>query len=100
MKVAFLIVLGWYLLLSLFSFLQYGWDKLAATRNTRRVPEKQLRQLDWLGGWPGGLLAQKVFKHKRRKRDYMLRFWLVVATHAALWTTIVAVWTFTRDTAA
>lgn len=90
---AFLTILGWYGLLSLLSFLQYGWDKLAAIRNAWRVPEKQLIKLDMLGGWPGGLLAQRVFKHKRRKREYMTRFWLVVAAHAALWIIAIASWT-------
>lgn len=37
-----------------------------------------------LGGWPGGLLAQRLIRHKNRKLSYQLVFWLIVLLHAAL----------------
>ncbi|MGP1345630.1 MAG: DUF1294 domain-containing protein [Phycisphaerales bacterium] len=97
MKAAILVILAWYLVMSAASFAQYGWDKWSATRGSWRMPEKRLRRVDWIGGWPGGLLAMRVFKHKRRKGSYMWRFWLVVAAHAAAWAAVVAAWWLMRD---
>ncbi|MCU7553768.1 cold shock and DUF1294 domain-containing protein, partial [Alteromonas sp. ASW11-19] len=53
-----------YLAASLLAFMMYGYDKSAAKAGRRRTPENHLHLLSLLGGWPGGLLAQKVFRHK------------------------------------
>lgn len=50
-----------------------------------RIPEKGLHAIELLGGWPGALLAQQVFRHKTRKLSYQLWFWLIVAAHQAVW---------------
>ena len=72
--------------MSVVSFATYGWDKRRAARTGRRIPEKTLLTIDLLGGWPGGLVAQRVFRHKKRKSAYMIRFWGVVALHAGVLT--------------
>jgi len=54
------------------SFLLYGWDKRRAQKDQFRVPEVTLHIYDTLGGWPGGLLAMQVFRHKRRKMRFIL----------------------------
>ncbi|MCE7524423.1 DUF1294 domain-containing protein [Alloalcanivorax xenomutans] len=33
------------------------------------------------GGWPGALLAQRVFRHKTRKTSFQVVFYLVVAAN-------------------
>ncbi len=33
------------------------------------------------------MLAQRIFRHKRGKLSYLIVFWLIVAIHAAGWTT-------------
>ncbi|WP_147463771.1 DUF1294 domain-containing protein, partial [Pseudomonas amygdali] len=38
-----------------------------------------------LGGWPGALLAQQVFRHKTRKVSFQIVFWLIVLAHQVLW---------------
>ncbi|MGR2751999.1 DUF1294 domain-containing protein [Agromyces arachidis] len=65
--------------LSLLSFIAYGIDKAAAGREARRVPERTLLLLDVLGGWPGALAAQQLFRHKTRKRVFRRAFWGRVA---------------------
>jgi uncharacterized membrane protein YsdA (DUF1294 family) len=80
-----IVIAGWYLVLSVVSFVRYGLDKRAAIRGRWRASERSLYRIDLLGGWPGGLLGQRVWKHKRRKLRYMLRFWLGVLIHVAVW---------------
>lgn len=73
--------------LSVLSFSFYAFDKRRATRGGGRLPEAQLLAIDALGGWPGGLAAQQLLRHKNAKLSYQLVFWLIVASHeaAAAW---------------
>jgi uncharacterized membrane protein YsdA (DUF1294 family) len=57
-------------------FLVYGWDKMAAGRAEARVPENLLHLFALAGGWPGGLIAQRVFRHKTIKQSFRRMFWV------------------------
>lgn len=76
-----------YLLTSSLAFAAYGIDKAAAIGGVRRIPEAFLHLLGFAGGWPGALLAQRVFRHKSRKASFQVAFWTVAALNsaAALW---------------
>ncbi|PHX40206.1 hypothetical protein AO263_19530 [Pseudomonas sp. NZIPFR-PS5] len=74
-----------YGLMSVVAFGLYGWDKKQAQRGGQRTPEKLLHVSELLGGWPGALLAQQVFRHKTRKFSYQLVFWLIVLLHELFW---------------
>ncbi|WP_258072010.1 DUF1294 domain-containing protein [Xanthomonas arboricola] len=64
----------------------YRLDKSAAQRGRQRTPEATLHLIALLGGWPGALLAQALFRHKSSKAAFQLRFWItVVANVAALY---------------
>lgn len=78
-------VLCVYPLLSLISFVQYWNDKHSAQKGRWRTPENTLHITELLGGWPGALLAQQVFRHKTRKLSFQLVFWLIVLAHQAFW---------------
>ncbi len=73
-----------YLPMSLLCFVAYYRDKQSAIHGRRRTPEARLHLYELLGGWPGGLLAQRLIRHKNRKVGYQLRFWLIVLVHAGL----------------
>ena len=73
------VVLLLYLVFSACSFFAYQHDKSAAQSNQWRTPESTLHILSILGGWPGALLAQKMFRHKSRKVSFQLVFWITVA---------------------
>jgi uncharacterized membrane protein YsdA (DUF1294 family) len=70
----------------------YGIDKLAARGGHDRVPEAMLLSLGIIGGWPGAIVAQQVFRHKTVKRSFRVLFWLTVAVNIAVfaWATIAA----------
>lgn len=74
-----------YPLVSLFSFCQYWLDKQHAQKGRWRTPENSLHIAELLGGWPGALVAQQVFRHKTCKVSFQLVFWAIVALHQAFW---------------
>lgn len=74
---------GWYVAISLLTFLVYGLDKSAARRGHWRTPESSLHALSLLGGWPGALAAQRLLRHKSSKRSFQSVFWFTVAVNMA-----------------
>jgi uncharacterized membrane protein YsdA (DUF1294 family) len=78
-------VLAVYALMSLLTVGLYWHDKRQAQGQGQRTPEKLLHGAELLGGWPGALIAQQLFRHKTRKVSYQLVFWLIVALHQAFW---------------
>jgi uncharacterized membrane protein YsdA (DUF1294 family) len=59
-----------YLAASVAAVVAYRVDKSAAQRGQRRTPESTLHVLALMGGWPGALIAQRVFHHKSRKPSF------------------------------
>ncbi|MEH6565964.1 MAG: DUF1294 domain-containing protein [Halopseudomonas sp.] len=74
-----------YLLVSIASFVQYAIDKGSAETGRWRTPENTLHITELLGGWPGALIAQQVFRHKTRKASFQTVFWLIVLLHQLFW---------------
>lgn len=72
-----------YALLSVASFVLYGADKSAARQGRWRTPETALHVVDLLGGWPGGLAARRVFRHKTVKQPFRTIFWVTVVVNCA-----------------
>lgn len=87
------LIIGIYAALSVLSAALYAVDKRRAIHNRsgapkRRIPERTLHLVDLLGGWPGGLTARQVFRHKRDKRVKARFVWtsrVIVAIHAMVW---------------
>lgn len=72
--------------LSLVTFVAYGADKQKARCGARRIPEKTLLLLSFLGGALGGFLAMRIFHHKTRGEHWYFTAvnLLSLALHAAL----------------
>lgn len=66
MKTVFFVYLIYVVLLSLITFATYGSDKKKAKRGARRVPEKTLLWMSFLGGAFGGFAAMQIFRHKTK----------------------------------
>jgi len=62
----------------------FAWDKRAAKRGDRRVPEARLLWLAALGGSVGAVLAQQVFHHKTRKEPFRSILLAIAVGHIAL----------------
>lgn len=82
-------VLVWVYVASLFlcsavTVVLFGWDKQRARQGRRRIPEKTLLGLAFLGGWPGALFAQRAFRHKTQKVSFRIILWSLIALHLSL----------------
>lgn len=77
--------LALYPAMSLVSVMLYWQDKHQARQQAWLTPEKVLHASELLGGWPGALLAQQLFRHKTRKFSYQLLFWAIVLLHQVFW---------------
>lgn len=72
------LLLAGYGLLSAVAFLTYQSDKSAAQEGRWRTPESTLHAIDLMGGWPGALVARRVFRHKTTKQPFRTIFWATV----------------------
>lgn len=64
----------WLLLINLLTLAMYGADKMAARRAMRRVPEATLLVFGLIGGWPGAIIGQQLFRHKTQKQPFKTYF--------------------------
>lgn len=90
-----------YVGMSFVSFCQYAYDKRIAiarrgivSREERRsapqrVSEASLDASAFFGGWPGALIGQQLFNHKRAKRAFMIKFYVTTAS-SILYTAFIA----------
>ena len=58
--------------MSIITFFCYGHDKRAAKHSRRRVPEKRLFALNFLGGSLGGWLGMYFFHHKTKHPSFYI----------------------------
>ncbi|QPP51574.1 DUF1294 domain-containing protein [Halomonas sp. SS10-MC5] len=77
-------LVGAYMLLSAITFAMYGFDKAAAERGQWRTSEATLLFVGLIGGWPGALVAQRLFRHKTRKQPFQAIFWCGVVVNCGV----------------
>lgn len=81
-RVSIWFVVG-YIGLSIVTFMAYALDKSSAAARRWRWSERSLLQLGLVGGWPGGLLAQQLLRHKSNKSSFRASFWGTVIANVA-----------------
>jgi uncharacterized membrane protein YsdA (DUF1294 family) len=70
---------AWLVSVNALAIVLYGWDKLVAGHDARRVPEALLQTVALTGGSPGAFVASKLFRHKTRKASFQRVFYAIVA---------------------
>ncbi|MBP3371705.1 MAG: DUF1294 domain-containing protein [Clostridia bacterium] len=65
------LVLLYLVIINICALLVYGLDKLKAKRSARRIPEKTLFALAFLGGGVGALCGMYVFRHKTQHKSFV-----------------------------
>ena len=80
-------LLAAYGLFSGVAFVMYGADKSGGGGGRWRTPESTLHTVALVGGWPGALVARRVFRHKTRKQPFRTIFWgtVIVNCVALAW---------------
>lgn len=78
-----MVVLGVYVVASIGAFLAYRLDKSAAENDRWRTQESTLHLFGLLGGWPGALAAQRMFRHKSSKPSFQGMFWVTVVLNCS-----------------
>jgi len=81
----------WFVLVSALTLVIYGADKLAARKAWRRIPETTLLIFGVVGGWPGAILGQQLFRHKTQKQPFKTYFMITVILNVVL---LLAAWRF------
>lgn len=76
-------VVGWYTLLGIGTFVVYAKDKKAANNNQWRTPESTLHLLSIAGGWVGAMVAQTYLRHKSKKPEFRMMYYLTVVINMA-----------------
>ena len=82
----------WIGIISIITILYYARDKAKAQSNSWRISEDKLHLFSLLGGWPGAIIAQQVYRHKTAKKSFQRVFWATVIINCGL-----VAWSFTRE---
>ncbi len=79
------LLLFWLGLTNVLSFLLFAWDKFTSGGPGRnRISEFHLAAIGALGGWPGGLFAMLLLRHKTAKLSFKLKYALAFVVRAGL----------------
>jgi uncharacterized membrane protein YsdA (DUF1294 family)/cold shock CspA family protein len=76
-------IVALYFVTSIIAFFMYWGDKSAARKGRWRTKENSLLFCGLIGGWPGALIAQHLFRHKSSKTEFQIFFWGTVAINCA-----------------
>ena len=68
-----------FLFLNVISFILIGYDKYLAKKNKKRISEKTLLTLVFIGGTLGSGFGMLFFRHKTSKKEYLIKFWTTLA---------------------
>lgn len=69
-----------FLLINVITFGIYGYDKFLAKNHKRRISEKTLLFLAFIGGTTGAMLGMIIFRHKTSKRSFLWMVGLIIVT--------------------
>ena len=71
--------------ISLITYKLFDIDKRRAMLSLWRIPEANLLLFSAIGGWPGALIGQIVFRHKTKKQPFKLLLWIIIFAHIYLY---------------
>ncbi|WP_264535667.1 DUF1294 domain-containing protein [Flavobacterium sp. N1736] len=71
------VLLVYFLIINLVTFVAAGYDKYLAINKKHRIPENTLFTMAAIGGTIGLLLAMLLFRHKTSKSSFIIKFSLI-----------------------
>lgn len=78
------ILIIYYLIINIISFIFMWYDKSQAKKGKRRISESTLFVIAVLGGSIGGIISMKVFHHKTKKISFYIIYIVSIILHASL----------------
>lgn len=79
------IAIGYYIIIQLIGLIAMRVDKRRAMKNNkRRIPEKNLWTIAWLGGAAGLLIGMRKYRHKTKKNVFRIGLPMLTVIHIAL----------------
>ncbi|GKW46747.1 DUF1294 domain-containing protein [Planococcus sp. NCCP-2050] len=79
----FLIIAGYFTVLSLLALIMMKVDKTQAQRRGQRIPEKNLWSVAILGGGIGAYIGMMMFRHKTKHTNFRVGFLMLAVIDAA-----------------
>jgi uncharacterized membrane protein YsdA (DUF1294 family) len=79
------ILLIYFLVINVLEFVIAGFDKFAAIKQKRRIPENTLFFLAFIGGSIGLLIAMLLFRHKTSKISFIVKFGTIIVIQVLLY---------------
>ena len=70
--------------INLITYLLFGIDKVKATKNKWRIPEKYLFIFTFFGGSFGAILGMKQFHHKTQKSEFKNVIFIIILVQLAI----------------
>lgn len=80
---AFWGIVFYYLIINIIMFCTMGYDKKISMndKSKRRIPEKNLYLMAFLGGGVGGLVSMSYFRHKTKHIDFGIVYTIASLMH-------------------
>lgn len=75
----------YYAIINIATAAVYYADKRYSKMRHRRVPEKVLLLLAFLGGGVGAFFSMQVFRHKTKKPKFIISVPMAIILHMAVW---------------
>lgn len=89
------IIAAYFLIINIIGFALAYSDKKKAINEKRRIPEKTLFFVSFIGGSAGILIGLKKFRHKTKQKRFMLGIPLIIVFQAALAAILIGYYFFT-----
>ncbi len=74
---SFILLKIYVVIINLVSGLIFAYDKYAAKRNKKRLPEQTLHFFEFIGGVFANIFLIYIIRHKNRKFNYWIWTWLI-----------------------
>ena len=72
MRIVFILIIAYFVLINLISFALFGIDKYKAKYDKPRIPERVLLWTAFFGGSLGALLGMWTFRHKTQHASFRI----------------------------
>jgi len=79
-----IIIIGFFIVMSIITYFIMGHDKAAARAGKRRVPERTLWKYAIFGGGLGAYLGMITYRHKTKHLSFRIGFTLLAIVQIAL----------------